>query len=230
MIKNWYQILNVEETASPQEIKKAYHRLAKEYHPDEHKGQEEKFREVCDAYQILSDPVKRREFDLSLKQMRTKKQEQKTTFSKETTTNINDTFDWYSKYDTFRPKQEEPTYDKEYSYEPFSAKTTAQSKPDDQKPNYEKSVVFNSDIASYLRQDYVEKIMMIMALCSLYQKYASYLTRTEEVTRTVSNLKIYPETTTPMILLVNPKRVYLYRYTTQPCYMKVKPKVRQYVY
>ena len=82
MIKNWYQVLGVSEDASNEEIKKAYRKLVKEYHPDEHKGQEEKFREVCDAYQVLSNAKKRQEFDLSLKQERAKKEDNY--FSKET--------------------------------------------------------------------------------------------------------------------------------------------------
>jgi DnaJ-class molecular chaperone len=62
-----YKILNVSTEASPEEIKKSYLDLAKKYHPDVSKGevaQEEKFKEVSQAYQILSDPDKRKKYDL----------------------------------------------------------------------------------------------------------------------------------------------------------------------
>lgn len=234
MLKNWYQVLGVSEDASHEEIKKAYRKLVKEYHPDEHKGQEEKFREVCDAYQVLSNSEKRHEFDMALKQMRTKKQEQKTTTSQKEATNR--TFDGYSKYDTYRPKQEDVNYNDSYSYEPFTAKTTSHTKPYHQEFASFKNSNFtqaktqvNLEPFIYERQRYVENLMMIMALCSLYQEYTSYLRRTKEVARNISNVRVYPEATTPMILLVN-QPVYLYRYTAQPCFMKIRPKVRQYVY
>ena len=52
--KNYYQTLNLSEAASESEIKKAFHMMAKKYHPDTHKGTEEKFKEVNEAYQVLS--------------------------------------------------------------------------------------------------------------------------------------------------------------------------------
>ncbi|HIT22379.1 MAG TPA: J domain-containing protein [Candidatus Scybalousia intestinigallinarum] len=226
MIKNWYQVLGVSEDASNEEIKKAYRKLVKEYHPDEHKGQEEKFREVCDAYQVLSNAKKRQEFDLSLKQERAKKEEQKTTTSQKKQTNT--TFDGYSKYDTYHSKQENPTYYESYSYEPNSFNTTAQAKPFYQEKNNNVSET-RSNMSIYERGRYVENLMMIMALCSLYQEYTSYLARTKEVTRNISNVKVYPEATTPLILFVN-RPIYLYRYTVQPYYMKRRPKVRKLVY
>ena len=61
-----YQVLGVGRTATPEDIKSAYRRLAKQYHPDLNPGRsdiEAKFREVSGAYSLLSDPVKRRRFD-----------------------------------------------------------------------------------------------------------------------------------------------------------------------
>lgn len=229
MPKNWYQVLGVSEDASNEEIKKAYRKLVKEYHPDEHKGQEEKFCEVCDAYQVLSNAKKRQEFDRELKQTRTKKQEQKTTTSQKQATNY--TFDEYSKYDTYRSNQNEETAYESYSYEPFTAKATSHTKPYHQesasfKNSNKPQVALDQSI--YERQRYVENLMMIMALCSLYQEYTSYLRRTQEVSRSISNVRVYPEAV-PMILFVN-HPVYVYRYTAQPCFMKIRPKTRQYVY
>jgi len=58
-----YEILNVSRTASTAEIKKAYHRLAKEYHPDKNPEEGEKFKEISFAYEVLTNPEKRETYD-----------------------------------------------------------------------------------------------------------------------------------------------------------------------
>ena len=65
MGKDYYKILGVEKSASDEEIKKAYRKMALKYHPDKNKspGAEEKFKEVAEAYDVLSDPEKRKLFD-----------------------------------------------------------------------------------------------------------------------------------------------------------------------
>lgn len=63
MAKDYYGILGVDKKASKDEIKKAFHKLAHQYHPDKKGGNEEKFKEVNEAYQTLSDDTKRREYD-----------------------------------------------------------------------------------------------------------------------------------------------------------------------
>jgi len=63
MEKDYYKILGVNHNASQEEIKKAYHRLAHKYHPDKAGGDEKKFKEINEAYQILSDSNKRRQYD-----------------------------------------------------------------------------------------------------------------------------------------------------------------------
>jgi curved DNA-binding protein CbpA len=75
---NYYKILNVSRNASTEEIKEAYRRLAREYHPDLHPGNsaaEERFKEICQAYEVLSDTVQRSEYDQGLEPM--KSQERK---------------------------------------------------------------------------------------------------------------------------------------------------------
>jgi curved DNA-binding protein len=64
--KDYYETLNVTRTASPDEIKQAFRKLARQYHPDVAKNQataEEKFKEINEAYEVLSDPEKRRRYD-----------------------------------------------------------------------------------------------------------------------------------------------------------------------
>ncbi|XP_049291523.1 protein tumorous imaginal discs, mitochondrial isoform X1 [Anopheles funestus] len=64
--KDYYNTLGVTKNASPKEIKKAYYKLAKKYHPDTNKDDPnagKKFQEVSEAYEILSDETKRREYD-----------------------------------------------------------------------------------------------------------------------------------------------------------------------
>lgn len=63
--RNYYDVLGVSKTADEKEIKSAFRKLAKQYHPDVNKeaGAEEKFKEIGEAYAVLSDPEKRRQYD-----------------------------------------------------------------------------------------------------------------------------------------------------------------------
>jgi molecular chaperone DnaJ len=65
-VKDYYAILGVRRDATQEEIKRAYRRLALEYHPDKHPGNkemEERFKEINEAYAVLSDPQKRAAYD-----------------------------------------------------------------------------------------------------------------------------------------------------------------------
>jgi curved DNA-binding protein len=64
--KDYYKTLGVPRTASQEEIKKAFRKLARQYHPDtakDKKGAEEKFKEINEAYEVLGDPQNRKKYD-----------------------------------------------------------------------------------------------------------------------------------------------------------------------
>jgi len=63
MTKDYYKILEVSKDATQDEIKKAYRRLAHKYHPDKENGDEEKFKKINEAYQVLKDTEKRKKYD-----------------------------------------------------------------------------------------------------------------------------------------------------------------------
>lgn len=68
MPKNYYTILRVSESASQDEIKRAYKKLALQYHPDRPNGNETTFKEVLEAYGVLSDSTEKQNYDMALKQ------------------------------------------------------------------------------------------------------------------------------------------------------------------
>lgn len=63
MSKDYYNILGVSKNATDEEIKKAYRKMAHKYHPDKKDGDEAKFKEVNEAYQVLGDKQKRSQYD-----------------------------------------------------------------------------------------------------------------------------------------------------------------------
>ena len=70
-MKNYYQILGVGEDASEQEVKSTFRKLAKKFHPDKNPGDsaaEKRFKEISEAYDVLSDSRKRREYDAARNQ------------------------------------------------------------------------------------------------------------------------------------------------------------------
>ena len=66
-VRDYYEVLGIATNASAEEIRRAYHRLAFQCHPDRHQeaeGAHKKMQEINEAYVILSDPIKRREYDV----------------------------------------------------------------------------------------------------------------------------------------------------------------------
>ena len=63
--RDFYEILGVSRDATAEEVQRAYRKLARTYHPDMNKdpGAEEKFKEVAEAYDVLSDPETRKKYD-----------------------------------------------------------------------------------------------------------------------------------------------------------------------
>lgn len=63
MSKDYYEILGVPKSASDDEIKRAYRKLAHQYHPDKTRGDDKKFKEINEAYQVLGNREKREQYD-----------------------------------------------------------------------------------------------------------------------------------------------------------------------
>ena len=69
MIKDYYRVLNVSPAATKQAIRKSYRELAARFHPDKNqsKSAEERFKQIAEAYNVLSNEIKRKEYDQSRK-------------------------------------------------------------------------------------------------------------------------------------------------------------------
>lgn len=117
-MKNYYELLEVSEKASPEVIKKAYTTLVKKYHPDlqpdsEKKKAEEKIKEINEAYEVLSDENKRESYDRKLQMQRVKEEHYNSSNSQNTTYNThqntnntyNSTNNQTNTYSNIRPQK-----------------------------------------------------------------------------------------------------------------------------
>lgn len=106
---NFYDRLQVSRTASTEEIKQAFRRLAKEYHPDTNGGNSfssEKFQSIRTAYEILIDPDLRRNYNKSLRETLAKKSKeeiQEKLFTIDTPTKLEIILAWSTTRPTFKP-------------------------------------------------------------------------------------------------------------------------------
>ena len=73
MAKSYFAILEVRSNASPDEIRSAYRRLAKEFHPDRYEGDRKTFQQIQEAYSVLGNPKRRRDYENELAELRTKR-------------------------------------------------------------------------------------------------------------------------------------------------------------
>lgn len=134
---NYYEILGVSETAGTNDIKSAFRRLAKLYHPDKNPAGQEQFRRILKAYEVLSDPSQKRAYDLKLKYHRNA--------NSKPTRNKNGTKTWSFEEKELQRRKYYDEHIKKY------AKTTNIPKVDPReiKPNYNeyKYILFATPIA-----------------------------------------------------------------------------------
>ena len=81
MAKSYFAILGISPNATVDEIRSAYRRLAKEFHPDHYEGGSEPFRQIQEAYAVLGDPVRRRAYEKSLAEILVKRTTDPTPYS-----------------------------------------------------------------------------------------------------------------------------------------------------
>lgn len=104
-MKDYYKILKIHKEASPEEVKKAYRNLAKEFHPDRNPGDTKKgeiFREINIAYEILGNDEKRKEYDGQSGKNNTKSNSQNSSANKSSTANTGfDMNDFEKRFENF---------------------------------------------------------------------------------------------------------------------------------
>jgi len=81
MARSYFAILEVPSGATPEEVRSAYRRLAKEFHPDYYEGGSEPFRQIQEAYAVLGDPARRRAYEKSLADVLVKRTAGQTLYS-----------------------------------------------------------------------------------------------------------------------------------------------------
>ncbi|MBW2467985.1 MAG: DnaJ domain-containing protein, partial [Deltaproteobacteria bacterium] len=73
MAKSYFAILGISPTATMDEIRSAFRRLAKEFHPDHYEGSSDRFRDIQEAYSVLGNKRRKREYEQSIRKVPIKK-------------------------------------------------------------------------------------------------------------------------------------------------------------
>jgi len=143
--KDYYGILGIDKNATPQEVKKAYRRLARKYHPDVNQGASDamqKFRDIYEAYEVLGDPEKRRHFDNGFVDQ--------SWFTEQNIDNIRDVFE--KTYRKAFSKEEEPHSKNKFSFSEIfnnivdSVNVKKEEKPPGEKPSEKKATADKSSL------------------------------------------------------------------------------------
>ena len=127
-MKNYYELLEVSEKASPEVIKKAYITLVKKYHPDlqpenEKKSAEKKIKEINEAYEVLSDKTKKESYDRKLQMQRVKEEHYNTSSNSQNTSN-NTYKNTNNSYNSVNSKRTENIYSKPHTQKKVIRKPT----------------------------------------------------------------------------------------------------------
>ena len=141
-MKDYYQILGLEKTVSQEEIKKSYRLYASKFHPDKHQGDkffEDKFKEILEAYEVLSNPEKRTiyDYDCGLRN----RTGNKTDYRHESEESN------HNRYSKTEPKREEYSYS---GNQEQSAKKDSNTKKETPVKNFGELVFWGGILSSFL--------------------------------------------------------------------------------
>ena len=147
--KNYYETLKVSPLASPSAIKKSYQKLARIHHPDKNPNNPkaaETFKQINEAYQILSDTFKRKNFDRQMKQEKDKEEEK----NKKPFTPMYESYHSYSTFDGRPPNSPSPTS----PHSPFKENASTQGATAQPTPPHKKDPFSIKNFKTYLKQSF----------------------------------------------------------------------------
>jgi len=173
-MKDYYEILGVSRTAEISEIKKAYRKLAFKYHPDHNKGnkkKEELFKEINNAFEVLSDPAQRRAYDFLLANYYTYTRTEYTASSQSDTASEPEQKPRPKRKPKPKPEKETATESKEEFHKQYATEHNKTNNPYPFDPNKSIYLVIFSIFAfficiiTYISKDYeISKFFIYIAL------------------------------------------------------------------
>jgi len=128
LFQDYYKIIGVDKEAAPDDIKKQYRKLAMLYHPDRNPGDkesEEKFKQVAEAYDVLSDPEKRKKFDEFIENRETKTQQQANNYQHKYSYTKSSSDNLYEEYYKRNTQQEKGSTFSDFFNQFFGKKNTS---------------------------------------------------------------------------------------------------------